>query len=246
MLQFLKPFGRYCLLLYNAIRSSTELSTYKENLLREMVKIGYDSMGIIVLVGVFTGSVLTIQTSYQIGSYLVPQYVIGSIVSQSILIELAAVIMSLVLAGRVGARIATELGTMRVSEQVDALEAMGFNSVSFLVVPRVISGILMFPILYVVSSLFGLLGGVVTAFISGAVPISEFMKGARMFFYERDVAFGMIKAMVFGYTITSIACFKGYYASGGAEGVGTNTTRATVLSCIFVLLADLVLAAILL
>jgi len=245
-MQLFSPFGKYCLLLYKAIRSSTEISTYRENLLREMVKIGFDSIGIITLVGVFTGSVLTLQTAYQIGSYLVPQYVIGSIVSQSMFIELAAAVMSLVLAGRVGARIATELGSMRVSEQVDALEAMGFNSVSFLVVPRVISGILMFPILYIVSCLFGVLGGIFTAYISGSVPVSEFLKGARMFFFPRDVVFGMIKAMVFGYIITSIACFKGYYASGGAEGVGTNTTSATVLGCIFVLLADLVLAAILL
>ena len=245
-MDLLKPFGQYCLLFYKAIRSSTELSTYRENFFRELVKIGYDSVAIIVLVGTFTGSVLTLQTAYQIGSYLVPQYVIGSIVSTSIFIELAAAVMSLVLAGRVGARIATELGSMRVSEQIDALEAMGFNSVSFLVVPRVVSGILMFPILYLIASLFGILGGLVTAWLSGAVPVSEFMRGARMFFFPRDIAFGMIKSMVFGYIITSIACFKGYYASGGAEGVGKNTTRSTVLGSVFVLLADLVLAAILL
>jgi len=245
-MEALEKLGQYGLLLYRAIRSSYEFNNYKSNLVNELVKIGYESLPIVLLTGVFTGAVMTLQTAYQLEIAYVPRSVIGAIVSESILIELAAVITSLVLAGKVGARIATELGTMRVSEQIDALESMGFNSVSFLVVPRVLAGLIMFPILYIVASAAGIAGGLVAGVLSGALPGAEFMEGAREFFYPWDVSFGLLKAFVFGYVITSVSCYKGYFATGGAEGVGTSTTQATVLSCIYVLLADFILAAILL
>lgn len=241
-----KELGQYSSLLYQGLRSSTEFSTYRKNLFQELVKVGYDSVPIIVLVGVFTGSVMTLQTAYQLESAFIPLSTIGAIVSQSLLIELAAVIPGLVLAGKVGARVATELGTMRVSEQIDALESMGFNSVSFLVVPRVLAGILMFPIIYVVASVCGIGGGLAAGFFSGQVPPADFMEGSRMYFYPWDVAFGIVKSFVFGFIITSIACYKGYFATGGAEGVGNCTTQATVLGCIYILLADFLLAALLL
>ncbi|NGP77608.1 ABC transporter permease [Balneolaceae bacterium YR4-1] len=242
----LQKFGQYGLLLYRALRSLYEFKTYSKNLINELVKIGYESVPIVILTGVFTGAVMTLQTSYQLDIVYVPVSVIGSIVSQSLLIELSAVITSLVLAGKVGARIATELGTMRVSEQIDALESMGFNSVSFLVVPRVLSGLIMFPILYIVASVSGIGGGLVAGVLSGALPASDFMLGARQFFFPWDVTFGFLKSFVFGFVITSISCYKGYYVTGGAEGVGKGTTQATVLSCIYVLLADFVLAAVVL
>lgn len=242
----LKEIGKYSNLLYQALRSSTEVSTYRKNLFQELVKVGYDSVPIIMLVGVFTGSVMTLQSAYQLESAFIPLSTIGAIVSESILIELAAVISGLVLAGKVGARVATELGNMRVSEQIDALESMGFNSVSFLVVPRVLAGVLMFPVLYIVASIFGLGGGLAAGFFSGTVPPDDFLKGARMYFYPWNVVFGFVKSFVFGFIITTVACYKGYYATGGAEGVGKSTTEATVLGCIFILLADFILAVLLL
>lgn len=245
-METLQKIGQYGLLLYRSLRSLYEFSTYRRNLVSELVKIGYESVPIVILTGVFTGAVMTLQTSYQLDIVYVPRSVIGSIVSQSLLIELSAVITSLVLAGKVGARIATELGTMRVSEQIDALESMGFNSVSFLVVPRVLSGLIMFPMLYIVASVSGIGGGLVAGMLSGALPASEFMLGARQFFFPWDVTFGFLKSFVFGFVITSISCYKGYYVTGGAEGVGTGTTQATVLSCMYVLLADFVLAAVVL
>tara|TARA_R100001143_G_scaffold63588_2_gene72827 strand:+ start:84401 stop:85138 length:738 start_codon:yes stop_codon:yes gene_type:complete len=242
----LKEIGKYSTLLYQALRSSTEVSTYRKNLFHELVKVGYDSVPIIMLVGVFTGSVMTLQSAYQLESAFIPLSTIGAIVSESILIELAAVISGLVLAGKVGARVATELGNMRVSEQIDALESMGFNSVSFLVVPRVLAGILMFPVLYIVASIFGLGGGLAAGFFSGSVPPDDFLKGARMYFYPWNVVFGFTKSFVFGFIITTVACYKGYFATGGAEGVGKCTTEATVLGCIYILLADFILAVLLL
>ncbi len=241
-----EELGRFSNLLYKTLRSSTEFKTYSGNLLLEMIKTGYDSLPIILLTGVFTGSVMTIQTSYQLTTSLIPKSTIGAIVTQSTVIELAAVISSLVLAGRVGARIATELGTMRVSEQIDALESMGFNSVTYLVMPRLVAGIAMFPILYVFALTSGILGGISSGALLGTLAPAEFMTGAQQYFFGSDVVFGLTKSLVFGFIITSIACYKGYYAIGGAEGVGKATTQATVLSCIYILFADLILASILL
>lgn len=245
-MQALQEFGKYSLLLYNAFRSFLETDTYKRNLVSELTKIGYESIPIVLLTAVFTGAVMTLQTAYQLEVAFIPRSIIGAITSESLLIELSAVITSLVLAGKVGARIATEIGTMRVTEQVDALESMGFNSVSFLVLPRVMAGLVMFPILYIIAAVFGIAGGIFSGVVSGALPMSEFMEGARQFFAPWDATFGLLKAFVFGFVITSISCFKGYNASGGAEGVGTGTTQATVLSCIYILLADFALAALVL
>ena len=245
-MEALRQLGQYATLLYNALRSILEFSTYRKNLFQEFVKIGYESIPIIMLTGVFTGAVLTLQTAYQLDTDIYPASIVGSIVGQSIIIELAAVIGALVLAGKVGARISTELGTMRVSEQIDALESMGFNSVTFLVVPRVLSGILMFPVLYVVAAVMGISGGLLAGSLDGILLAAEFMQGAREFFFPEDVVFGVVKSFVFGFVITSISSFKGYYASGGAEGVGNATTQATVLSCIYILLSDFALAALLL
>ncbi|MEX2639825.1 MAG: ABC transporter permease [Balneolales bacterium] len=245
-MQLFTDLGRYCRLLFEALRSSSEFGSYRRNLISEMIKTGYDSLPIILLAGFFTGAVMTVQTAYQLLAGFIPRSTIGSIVSQSLLIELAAVISALVLAGRVGARIATELGTMAVSEQIDALESMGFNSVTFLVIPRIFAGLIMFPVIYVAAASAGIGGGILAGLVTGALPPADFLIGARQVFFPWDVTFGLIKAFVFGYVITSISCFKGYYATGGAEGVGKATTQATVLSCIYVLLADLVLAIILL
>lgn len=245
-MQLFIDVGKYCRLVYEAIRSATEVGMYSRNLISEMIKTGYDSLPIIMLAGFFTGAVMTIQTSYQLVAGFIPPSTIGSIVSQSLLIELSAVISALVLSGRVGARIATELGTMAVSEQIDALESMGFNSVTYLVMPRVLAGVFMFPVIYIAAALAGISGGLLGGVLTGAVPVADFMLGARQVFTPADVSFGIIKSFVFGYIITSVSCFKGYFATGGAEGVGRATTQATVLSCIYILLADFVLAFVLL
>jgi phospholipid/cholesterol/gamma-HCH transport system permease protein len=242
----LEKTSQYALLIYEALRSAYDLKTYWNNLLNELVKIGYESVPIVLLTSVFTGIVLALQTSYQLKVSFVPKSVIGAIVSESIILEIAVVIMSLVLAGKIGARIATELGAMRMSEQIDALESMGLNSVTFLVAPRVLAGLIMFPVLYIFAAVTGIAGGMAAGAVSGSVSPSLFMEGARQYFFTRDVIIGLIKALVFGFVITSIACYKGYYARGGAEGVGDSTTQTAVLGCIYVLVADFVLSAILL
>lgn len=244
-----RPFtalGRYAILLLHAGASLREFRVYRKNLLEEMMRIGVESIPIVALAAAFSGAVTTLQTSYQLVSAFIPNSVIGAIVAPSMILELGAVVTGFILAGRVGARIAAELGTMRVTEQIDALEAMGLNSVGYLIVPRVAAGIIMFPMLYVFACAIGIGGGLLLADLADILPAAEFIRGARQFFQPFDAWFGVIKSVTFGFLITSIACYKGYFTTGGAEGVGRSTTQAAVASCVYILFADLALAAILL
>lgn len=241
-----KALGRYSMLLIHAGSALPDFSTYRKNLFSQMVQIGVESIPIVALAAAFSGAVTTVQTSYQLVSPFLPKSIIGSIVVPSMILELGVVVTGFILAGRVGARIAAELGTMRVTEQIDALEAMGLNSIGYLILPRVLAGILMFPVLYVVACFVGISGGILVGHFFGFVPAGEFLQGAREFFQPFDPIFGLIKSFVFGFTITSISCYKGYFTLGGAEGVGQSTTQAAVSSCVFILVADLILAATLL
>ena len=238
--------GKFTLLLVKAFSSVGEFRFYRKNIFNQMVKIGIDSIPIVALAALFSGAVTTVQTAYQLVSPLIPKSVIGAVVVPSLILELGAVVTGFLLAGRVGARIAAELGTMRVTEQIDALEAMGLNSIGYLIVPRVIAGVVMFPMLYVVACFVGVGGGAYVGTITGAVPVGEFIDGAREFFKPFDPIFGLIKSVVFGFIITAIPCYKGYFTDGGAEGVGRSTTQAAVTSCVYILSADLLLAALLL
>lgn len=238
--------GRYSILLARATASVREFRVYRKNLLDEMMRIGIESLPIVMLAAAFSGAVTTLQTSYQLVNAFIPNSVIGAIVAPSMILELGAVVTGFILAGRVGARIAAELGTMRVTEQIDALEAMGLNSIGYLVVPRVLAGIIMFPVLYVFACAVGIGAGVLLADWGDIIPAAEFVRGARQFFQPFDAWFGAIKSVTFGFLITSISCYKGYFTGGGAEGVGQSTTQAAVTSCVFILIADLALAALLL
>jgi len=246
VLQPAASLGRFSLLLFQAFASVREIRGYYKNVMAQMVHIGLESLPIVALAAGFSGAVTTVQAAYQLVSPFIPRSLIGSIVVPSMILELGAVVTGFILAGRVGARIAAELGTMRVTEQIDALEAMGLNSVGYLIVPRVIAGVVMFPILYVTASFVGISGGIFIGWIGGFIPPGEFIVGAREFFQPFDPIFGLIKSFVFGFAITSISCYKGYFTGGGAEGVGRATTEAAVTSCVYILLADLVLAATLL
>ena len=246
LLHPVRALGRYALLMARAFASIGEIRTYWTNLSNQMVRIGIDSIPIVALAAAFSGAVLTVQTAYQLETPFIPKSIIGSIVAPSIMLELGAVIAGFILAGRVGARIAAELGTMRVSEQIDAIEVMGLNSIGFLILPRVLAGVIMFPVLYVVSCIVGIGTGIGVGHFGGFLSASEFLEGARQFFKVLDPFIGLIKSVTFGFIITSIACYKGYYTGGGAVGVGDSTTEAAVLSCVFILVADLIVAMLLL
>ena len=246
LLNPVRALGRYSILMTQAFASLHEINIYRKNLFEQMVKIGIESIPIVALTAAFSGAVTTVQTAYQLISPLYPNSLIGSIVAPSMILELGAVVTAFILTGRVGARIAAELGTMRVTEQIDALEVMGLNSVGYLIIPRVLAGVIMFPVLYIVAVLVGIGGGILVADMGGWLEAAEFVDGAREFFNPFDPVFGTIKSLAFGFIITSISCFKGYYTSGGAEGVGRSTTESAVTSCVYILLADLLLAVTLL
>jgi phospholipid/cholesterol/gamma-HCH transport system permease protein len=241
-----RELGRFSLLMVHAFGSLHEVKMYRENLVQQMVRIGIDSIPIVALAAAFSGAVTTVQTAYQLVAPFIPDSVIGSIVAPSMILELGAVVTGFILTGRVGARIAAELGTMRVTEQIDALEAMGLNSIGYLIIPRVLAGVVMFPVLYIMATFVGIAGGMAVADLAGFLPAGEFIEGAQAFFNPFDPVFGVIKSLVFGFLITAISCYKGYYTGGGAEGVGRSTTQAAVTSCVFILLADLLLAILLL
>lgn len=246
MLDPIRALGRYSLLMTQAFGSLKEFGVYRKNLVDQMVKIGIESIPIVALAAAFSGAVTTVQTAYQLVSPLYPKSIIGAIVAPSMILELGAVVTGFILTGRVGARIAAELGTMRVTEQIDALEAMGLNSIGYLIIPRVLAGLAMFPVLYLAAVFVGIGGGILVADLGGWLAAGEFVEGAREFFNPFDPMFGVIKSLVFGFVITSISCYKGYYTGGGAEGVGRSTTEAAVTSCVYILLADLLLAVALL
>ena len=242
---FLEHVGRYSGLVWWMVRNVQNARENSKNFLSQMVQIGNDSIPIVVFVSVFVGMVTAVQSAYQLYAWI-PRSVVGGLVIKSVLLELTPLLTALVLAGKVGATITAEIGSMRVTEQVDALEAMGFDSISFLITPRVIAGVVMFPILVTFGDLLAVLGGLFGAVVVAHIPAGPFIAGLKASFVTWDAAFGLIKATFFGYTITSIACYQGYYVRGGAAGVGKATMATVVLTCLTVVVLDFFLASILL
>jgi len=238
--------GRYFDLMAKTLRSITSWHMYLGFLPEHMVKLGISTIPIVIVTGLFSGMVTSVQTAYQLESGFIPDSYVGGIVGVTVLMELSPMITALVMTGRVGASIAAEIGTMRVSEQIDALETLSFDPVSFLIMPRVLSGAIMFPVMIVIADLFGIMGGYFAATVSLGISPYDYVYGLRDWFVPWDAIFGVIKAFSFGLAITSIACYFGFYTVGGAEGVGKSTTQTVVVSCITIVILDYLLAALLL
>jgi phospholipid/cholesterol/gamma-HCH transport system permease protein len=230
-------FGRFGLFAGDTFRALADARTWGTIVFQQMRKIGVDSLPISLFIAAFTGIVLALLASYTFTG-AVPLYLVGTLVEKTMFMELGPVLVSLALAGRVGATMAAELGTMRVTEQVDALETLAYNPFAYLVVPRVAAGILMFPVVIAFSMGVGLLTGWVAA--TSLLPISspEFVRGVRLFYVPFDWQYGMIKSASFGFVITLIGCFLGLSARNGAEGVGSATTRTVVYSAAMILVLD--------
>jgi phospholipid/cholesterol/gamma-HCH transport system permease protein len=238
--------GNYAIFMVRALSTTKQALSHRHVVFKQMVNIGVHSIPVVLLASCFSGIVITLQTAYQLEATILTEQAVGAVVVPTLMLELAALLPGLVLASRVGASIAAELGTMKVTEQIDALEAMGLNSVAFLVLPRVIAGIVMFPSMYVASAMMSIIAGGLAGEFMGYLSFEMFILGARTYFQPFDAFFGVTKALSFGFLITSISCWKGFNASGGAQGVGLATIQAVVVSCISILIADYVLAEILL
>lgn len=242
----LHHLGKYLTLIGSFFRSPEKLSVYWQLFLTECNSIGVGSVLIVVLVSLFIGAVMTVQTAYQLESPFLPKSLIGTTVSNGSLLELAPTVTSLVLAGKVGSAIASQLGTMRVTEQIDALEVMGINSGSYLIMPKILASLVVFPALIVLAGFLQIFGGLVAGQLTGEVAAADFLQGAQEYFLPFYVHFMMIKAVCFGFIISSISSYQGYYVKGGALEVGEASTRAVVFSCIVLLLTDYMLAQLLL
>jgi len=245
VMEFLTHLGRFAYTLWWIARNPLNARDIPGNILSQMVQIGNDSIPIVAFVAVFVGMVTAVQSAYQLYSWI-PRAVVGGLVVKSVTLELVPLLTALVLAGKVGATITAELGSMRVTEQVDALEAMGIDSISFLITPRVLAGALMFPMLVVFGDLLAMLGGLFGASIVSGIPATLFLQGMKSAFATWDLFFGIIKAMVFGFTITSVACYQGYYVQGGSADVGKATMSMVTIGSLAVVLLDFLLASILL
>ena len=236
--------GRIAILMFDTLRMLLPALRRPRLIIDEMYAIGVQSLPLVFIVSLFTGAVAAVQAAYQFSS-IVPLKFIGSVILRSVIIELGPVLTALIVGGRVGAAIAAQLGTMRVTEQIDALEAMAINPVRYLVVPRVVAAVIMLPVLTMIANIVAVFGGYVVATTSIGVSTHTYVAGLQNFFYLRDLMSGLIKAFVFGGIIGWMGCYHGFRTEGGAEGVGQATTRAVVSSCVLVLINDYVLAHVL-
>lgn len=219
---------------------------YWKELMHQCSEIGIGSLPIVIIISVFLGAVITVQTAYQLVSPLVPAATIAQIVRDSVMLELSPTVVCIVLGGVVGSKIASELGNMRSSEQIDALEIMGINTHSYLIAPKILASLLVIPCLIVISIVLAILGGRLAGDLSGIISCDIFDKGLRQNFTPFNISFALIKAYTFAFIISSISSYYGYYVKGGALEIGRASTTAVVVSCITILAADYALAALLL
>ncbi len=245
-INFFESIGLFFSLMSKIFRSYKSWSIYAPMIPEQMYLLGITSIPIVIVTGLFSGMVTAVNGAHQLESGIVPAWYIGSIITESVVLELGPMITGLVMTGKIGATIAAEIGTMRVSEQIDALESLSFDPVSFLIMPRIIAAAIMFPVLVIIADFFGILGGFVTAINSMDITTHSFLQGAKAWFRAWDAIFGVIKGFFFGIAITSIASYFGFYSTGGAQGVGKSTTTTVIVSCITIVLLDYILAEILL
>jgi len=237
--------GRFGGFLWDTARSARDVRTWLPLTVGQMRRIGVQSVPIALFIAVFTGIVLALLSSYAF-TQAVPLYFVGTFVGKAMLLELSPVLVGLALAGRVGANVAAELGTMRVTEQVDALETLAYDPNSYLVVPRIVAATLMFPVVVALAGAVGIVAGWITAVNLLELSTPEFVHGLRLFYQHKDIWFGLVKAASFGFAIASIGCMRGLSTQGGAEGVGRETTRAVVLGAEMILVLDAFWAVVLL
>lgn len=242
----IRTFGQYCLFMTQVFRTPDKLRVFLKALVSEISKLGVDSIPLVVIISVFIGAVIAIQMTINIVSPLIPSYSTGLATREILLLEFSSTMMCLILAGKVGSNIASEIGTMRVTEQIDAMDIMGINSANFIVLPKVIGFVLFVPVLCILSMFVGLFGGWLVARFTTMLTVENYIYGIQSFFNEWYVWYGIIKTVVFAYIISTVAAFYGYYVKGGSLEVGKASTNAVVASSILILLADVILTKLLL
>lgn len=245
-MKIISEVGKYLILMKQVFRKPEKYSIYRKQLFQEIDQLGFDSLGIVAIISVFMGAVVTIQMAFNVDSPLVPLYTIGFAARKSIILEFSPTIVSLILAGKVGSRVASEIGTMRVTEQIDALEIMGINPPAYLILPKIIASMLINPVLIVISMFLAISGGWLAGSLTGLLSTADYVSGLQFQFKFFDISYALIKTVVFAFLITSISGYFGYYTNGGALEVGRSSTKAVVNSSIMIILFNLILTQILL
>ncbi|MBO5268944.1 MAG: ABC transporter permease [Muribaculaceae bacterium] len=242
----LATFGRYCLFMRRVFALPDRGRIFLRRTVQEISKLGIDSIPLVIIISIFIGAVIAIQMQLNIASPLIPAYSVGLATRDIVLLEFSNSILCLILAGKVGSNIASEIGTMRVTEQIDALEIMGVNSANYLVLPKIIGFVLFMPALVVICMATSLIGGYLVAVVTDLITVSRYVYGLQALFQEWYVWYGLIKSVVFAFIIASVASFYGYYVKGGALDVGKASTNGVVASSILILLFDVILTKLLL
>lgn len=233
--------GRYFMLLYRVFSKPEKFSVYGRQIIYEIYSLGIGSLSIVSIISVFMGGVITIQAAFGFESPWIPLYAIGYTTRESMLLEFCPTIVSLILAGKVGSNISSEIGAMRVTEQIDALEIMGVNSAGYLILPKILGAMLINPFLIAISMFLGLVGGYLMGISSGACTSYEYIFGIQAMFVPSKLIYSFTKVIVFAFLITSVASYFGYYTYGGALEVGKSSTRAVVITSILILIFNLIL-----
>ena len=244
-LNFLAHFGKYIIWLRQVFSRPENWTMYWKETMRQMNEIGIGSLIIVFLISMFMGAVMAVQISYQLGGLFIPRYYVGYLVRDITIIELAPTITSLVLAGKVGSNMASEIGGMRQKEHIDAMEIMGVNTAAYLVMPKVVAAVLTVPLLVGVAASVSMLGAYIASVPTGIFTAAEYVQGLRIFFEPYNVTMMFVKATVFGYILASVSCYQGYFVKGGSIELGKASTAAVVFSNILILLADYVIAVVL-
>ena len=245
-MNFITHFGRYSLMLKDMVSKPENAKVYWKEFMHQCSDIGIGSLGIVSIISVFIGAVSAVQTAYQLVSPIIPKTTIAQIVRDTVILEFAPTLVCIVLAGVIGSKIASELGNMRVSEQIDALEIMGINTKSYLVMPKIAAALLTIPMLVIIAMVLGIWGGRLAGTASNILSTDTFDRGLLENFVPYNVTFALIKSYTFAFIISSIPAYYGYYVTGGALEIGRSSTKSVVVSCIMILFADYILTQILL
>ena len=245
-MKVLDKIGAYILFMRRIFTKPEKKKVYLKELTNELEKLGLNSVMLVMIISFFIGAVLTLQTAYNMSSPLLPRYLIGYLTRETLLLEFSSTIVSLILAGKIGSNIASEIGTMRITEQIDALEIMGVNSASYLILPKIIGTVFFFPFLTILSILIGIAGGWMIAVFTGIMIPDDYVTGLLYDFKLYSIVYSLIKTCFFAFIITSVSAFYGYYAKGNSLEVGKASTRAVVASSIVIMIFNLILTQILL
>lgn len=245
-MNFFTHIGRYFLMIKGMFSKPENAKLYWKEFMHQCADIGMGSLGIVSIISLFMGAVSTVQTAYQLVSPLIAKSTIAQIVRDTVILEFAPTLVSIVLAGVIGSKIASELGNMRVSEQIDALEIMGINTKTYLILPKIVAAMITIPMMVTLAMVLGIYGGRLAGSASGILSTDTFDQGLMQNFQPFNVLFALIKGYTFAFIISSISAYFGYYVKGGSLEIGRSSTRSVVVSCVLILLADYFLAAVLL